>query len=261
MRKAFLTAIAVCYFFELFSQDTPVYQKMLSLGLGGGYNFPVKRYMTQDPMDGQLGYRDRYGAINPSIYLFPAKRWGLVIAFNIDPVSATDRQKNELNRSLEAYYSGFEFRHPAYGDNWDFIYDPTSFRLVAGPVYRFEKKRWFFWSSLGIGITGFTVADLNAEALKKQSNEYYLVSRKGKRTPAPFTISPGVLAGYRISRHTAVALSARAAYFKTDFSQTLVRTSRYTGAEEEDVQFRFNRSSLILGADATFFISILFPKK
>ncbi|MGJ7033774.1 hypothetical protein [Niabella hirudinis] len=261
MRSTFFTVVAVFCFFELFSQSVPTYQKLMSLGGGGGYNFSLKNYITRNPMDGLLGYRDHYGAINPSIYVFPAKRWGLMIAFNIDPVSVNEQQVNVLNQSLEAYYSDFEFERPAYGHNWDFVDDPGSFRALAGPVYRFENKRWFFWGSLGLGVTSFNTAGLHAAARKQQTNTYYSITKKGKSSPAPFTVSPGMLAGYRISRRIAVTISTRAAYFKTDFSQTVFRTNRYTGVTEEDLALHFDRSSLNLGADASFFIMIPFPKK
>lgn len=244
------------------AQEAATYRKQLIVGVGGGLSMPFTRSETAGLMDARVGYRDRYWGLNPSLHLFVFKRWGFMTDFQIDVSAVSKKQRATLDRSFEALYSGdYEIFADKYGHGWQRYESPATFRFTAGPVYRFEKEHFLVYGSMGLGITSFEVTGIQANLLRNYSNNYYSVRLDGRGTKTPFTVTSGIRIGYRFSPHLILALNTNAAYFETDFSQTMVRKDIYTGAEVVDGNLRYHRQHLNFSTNLNLQVAANFKKR
>ncbi|WP_300599086.1 hypothetical protein [Niabella sp.] len=244
------------------AQGTSTYRKQLIVGMGGGLSMPFKKPKTADPMDARVGYRDRYWGLNPSLHVFVFKKWGFMADFQIDVSAVNKKQRATLDRSFEARYSGdYEIFTHKYGHGWQRYESPATFRFTAGPVYRFEKEHFLVYGSVGAGVTNFEVTGIRANLLRKYSNNYYNVLLDGWRTKTPFTVTSGIRIGYRFSPHLILALNTNAAYFKTCFSQTMIRKDIYTGTEVVDGNYRYQRQHLNFSTNLNLQVAANFKKR
>lgn len=264
MMKIFFILTGLLVAMTALAQQPVAYQKQVVLGMGGGYILPLNKFKTANAMDDLVGYRDRFWGLNPSIHVFPARRWGVMIDFEVDVAAVNRAQKGRLNSTLEAIYAdNYELVKPQYfyGYGWETYDYPAGFRLASGPAYRYESGRFMLYSSIGAGITSFRVTGMSAFLLKKNTNEYHSVYMDSWKGVNPFTMVAGVLVGYKISRNMALAFNSRASYFGTNFSQTLSRKDLYTGKSENDAIFQFKRNSLSLSANLNLLIFANFSRR
>ncbi|MCD2425533.1 outer membrane beta-barrel protein [Niabella pedocola] len=264
MRTFIFTSILISSVLAANAQEWAAYQKQLIVGMGGGLSMPFKKSETADLMDARVGYRDRYWGLNPSLQVFVFKKWGFMADFQIDVSAVNKKQRAMLDQSFEARYSGdYEILTDKYfyGHGWQRYESPATFRFTAGPVYRFEKKHFLVYGSLGLGVTNFEVTGIRANLLRKNSNNYYNVLLDGRGTETPFTVTSGIRIGYRFSPHLILALNTNAAYFKTDFSQTMTRWDIYTGAAVVDGNFRYQRQHLNFSTNLNLQVAANFKKR
>lgn len=262
MRRVLFISMLMNYILAANAQQESTYRKQLVFGIGGGLSMPFGKPKTADLMDARVGYRDRYWGLNPSLHLFVFKKWGFMTDFQID-VSAVNRdQRAKLDKAVDALYSrDYEILQDRYSyRHWDYE-SPATFRFTAGPVYRFEEERFLVYGSLGLGVTVFETTGVRADLLRRSSNNFYKVRLESSGNQSPFTITSGILIGYRFSRLFALALNTKASYFRTDLSNQLRRTDIYTGTDAVDGTFRYHRQHLNFSANLNLQVAANFKKR
>ena len=234
-------------------QDSLNYKSKWHTSLSFGFNIPITKLFDGRIPDNLFEYGDNstYWQLLTVSYFFH-KHWGL--EFNYHGMAAGNISKRDENFSNAV--------KSAYNDNYYVTpntnllaegYDPLtgSFeRGFLGLIYRYEKKRFFIYPKLSIGINALNAA--KAEAILKQRNSNNLL--EVKYTPDSenyqyFIVATSSTFGYKLSKNFYLKIDLMTSHFSTDITFTKTTTDLNTDiSSSEDIKYNKDIFTLSIGS-------------
>ncbi|WP_221390569.1 hypothetical protein [Dyadobacter sp. NIV53] len=260
MRNIFIIFLLFGFFSDkAYCQDSLNYKSKWQIRPSYGVNIPITKLLDGGIPDNMFKYGDNstYWQVLSISYFFH-KHWGL--EFNFQGMTAgniSKRADNFLNAMKSDYEDNYYVTSSTSASYDDFNPFSGNFeRGFIGLIYRYEKKRFFIYPNLSIGVSSFYTDWGNAILKQKNSNNLIEVTYdSGKQPNDHFILATSTAFGYKLSKRLFLNIDFMTSYYKTDITFIKKMTDLNTNiSTSENIRYNKDIFTLSIGGGLIFVI-------